>query len=306
MNDSIGIGFGKQNDDELYGNQEIKQEKLHGYSCPSCLNKFKSADTITNCPYCDSLVSGCDIDNITYDGIIPFSVSLDDAVNAYKKKVLFNPLLPFTFKSKKIIASIKPLYLSARICNTNISGDVLFLGGNKTSKNQKLSTIQKVELSYTSNFDYNNVYINTCSKIDDSFLNTVNDYNFSLVNGFNEDICGNTPIIIPDIDNNEVSDKLNKRTMNHALIIIRDNIQYGLKKLVENKMIITDKGGINICVPVYLLNIKYKDKNYIYLMNGQNGNSNLMVTIGILETCIFAFILFALIFLVGFLVTWLF
>ena len=41
-------------------------------------------------------------------------------------------------------------------------------------------------------------------------------------------------------------------------------------------------------------------------MNGQNGNSNLMVTIGILETCIFAFILFALIFLVGFLVTWLF
>lgn len=306
MNDNISIGFGKQNDDELYGSQEVSNEKLHGYSCPSCMNKFKSSEIIMNCPYCGSLVSGCDIDNITYDGIIPFSVSLDAATKAYKKKVLFNPLLPLVFKSKKTIASIKPLYLSARICNSNISGDILFLGGNKTSKNQKLSTIQKVELSYTSNFDYNNVYINTCSKIDDSFLNTVNDYNYSMVNDFNEDNCGNTPIIISDIDNNEVRDKLNKRTMNHALIIIRDNIQYGLKKLVENKMTITDKGSINICVPVYLLNIKYKDKIYTYIMNGQNGNSNLMVTIGILETCIFAFILFTLIFLIGFLVTWLF
>lgn len=306
MNDNISIGFGKQNDDELYGSQEVSNEKLHGYSCPSCMNKFISSEIIMNCPYCGSLVSSLDIDNISYDGIIPFSLSLDDAINTYKKKVLFNPLLPFVFKSKKTISSIKPLYLSARICNTNISGDVLFLGGNKTSKNQKLSTIQKNELSYTSNFDYNNVYINTCSKIDDSFLNTINDYNYSMVNDFNEDICGNTPIIISDIDNNEVRDKLNKRTMNHALIIIRDNIQYGLKKLVENKMTITDKGSINICVPVYLLNIKYKDKIYTYIMNGQNGNSNLMVTIGILETCIFAFILFTLIFLIGFLVTWLF
>lgn len=306
MNDNISIGFGKQNDDELYGSQEVSNEKLHGYSCPSCMNKFKSSEIIMICPYCGSLVSSLDIDNISYDGIIPFSLSLDDAINNYKKKVLFNPLLPFVFKSKKTISSIKPLYLSARICNTNISGDVLFLGGNKTSKNQKLSTIQKNELSYTSNFDYNNVYINTCSKIDDSFLNTINDYNYSMVNDFNEDICGNTPIVISDIDNNEVRDKLNKRTMNHALIIIRDNIQYGLKKLVENKMTITDKGSINICVPVYLLNIKYKDKNYTYIMNGQNGNSNLMVTIGILETCIFAFILFTLIFFIGFLVTWLF
>ena len=71
-------------------------------------------------------------------------------------------------------------------------------------------------------------------------------------------------------------------------------------------MIINNKSSKTIYVPVYMLNVKYKNKFYLYLMNGENGKYNMKLTIGIFETIIFSIIAFCLIFLLAFLLTYLF
>ena len=166
--------------------------------------------------------------------------------------------------------------------------------------------IEKHELFYTVNFDYNNVFINCFPKIDDIFLNKVYSYNLNNLHDFDENELNKENIFLGEIDNDKINEKANKKVINHALIIIRDNINYGLKKLNKNSMIINNKSSKIIYVPVYMLNVKYKNKFYLYLMNGENGKYNMKLTIGIFETIIFSIIAFCLIFLLAFLLTYLF
>lgn len=305
MNDNIGFG-NINNTDYLFDNNNDNNESSTNlnnkvYSCLNCGVKILTNNNISTCPICSGNMSSITDDVKAIDGYIPFTKNIDEVRKIYKKKVMFNPIVPFIFKKKSTIDSITPVYVSATLNDANISGNSLFLGGNKTVKNQKLSTISKSELSYTSNFDYKNVLINSCSKIDDNLFNSICNYSCN-VEPYNEELL-NSICILSDSSLEDVKNKLNKKIMNHALIIIRDNINYGLKKLSKNEMIITNSSCKNILVPIYLLNINYNAKSYKFICNGENGNNNIKLPIGIVETIIFSILSFLIILLISFLFT---
>ena len=53
-----------------------------------------------------------------------------------------------------------------------------------------------------------------------------------------------------------------------------------------------------ILVPMYILNIKYKNNDYFYLMNGQSGESFLNIEISKTKIVVVSLLIFTLIFLV--------
>ena len=55
---------------------------------------------------------------------------------------------------------------------------------------------------------------------------------------------------------------------------------------------------------MYILNVKYDNKNYMYLMNGENGKSLINLTFGKIELAIVSLLIFGLIFLIAFLVAY--
>ena len=100
--------------------------------------------------------------------------------------------------------------------------------------------------------------------------------------------------ISANIDNNDI------RTLiyNH---LKSDNINYDLKKLEKNDMVFTNRASFKVFVPVYLLNVGYKGKNYLFLMNGVSGKYNISLTMSIVSTVIFSIIVFSLIVLLSYL-----
>ena len=83
----------------------VEEVKLIEYSCSSCSTKFyTSKNDVTNCIFCDSTnlekretsLSG----NIS---VLPFKIDSFEVIKNYKKKIRFNPLVPFKFKKKKIL-----------------------------------------------------------------------------------------------------------------------------------------------------------------------------------------------------------
>ena len=89
--------------------------------------------------------------------------------------------------------------------------------------------------------------------------------------------------------------------MNYSLITIRDNINYDLKKLEKNDMVFTNRASFKVFVPVYLLNVEYKGKKYLFLMNGVSGKYNISLTMSIVSTVIFSIIVFSVIVLLSYL-----
>jgi len=108
-------------------------------------------------------------------------------------------------------------------------------------------------------------------------------------------------IFIDNISIDDIDKKLNKKTMNYSLITIRDNINYDLKKLEKNDMVFTNRASFKVFVPVYLLNVEYKGKKYLFLMNGVSGKYNISLTMSIVSTVIFSIIVFSLIVLLSYL-----
>ena len=100
--------------------------------------------------------------------------------------------------------------------------------------------------------------------------------------------------------------KISKSIVKTSLKMINDNISYDNKKLVENNLDVTCGEYKNILIPIYLISVNYKGNNYFYLMNGFSGKSIINLTYGKSELFIFSFILFSIIFLIGFCIAYLF
>ena len=60
-----------------------------------------------------------------------------------------------------------------------------------------------------------------------------------------------------------------------------------MKKVLDNTLRTDIKNIKSILVPVYMLNVRYGSKDYMYIMNGETGENSLDVTYGKLEMLIF-------------------
>ena len=148
MNDNlVNFSFDEEKDKiKLVSVQEEGFQAVQ-YDCPKCNSSFCSLniDNISKCVICgDTNIEKKELflsDNLLY---VPFLKNRDEVIKLYKKKVLFNPLIPIAFKKKSTISSIQKIYLPGLLTNMIQSGNVEFLGGEK--REFKENKKKKVEL----------------------------------------------------------------------------------------------------------------------------------------------------------------
>lgn len=297
-------------EDIISEQNNISNLSFFRYKCNNCQCDLISKKDINKCPICDSNVmenSDNKIDFLESLEIIPFSKNIDDAYKDYKKKVVYNPFSPFIFKRKSTFNNMKKVYLLCNLYNLKLTGSVKYAALDKCEiiKDKKKSYEKKrYEISINSNFDYNNVWGNYFNKIDDLLFDNVCSSkcdNLSRVNSNNfEDIVA----IIGDLSEEEVLNKVRDRCLETSLDIIRNDIKHEIKKLIDNKLVTYLNSKRFILVPVYFLNVKHKGKDYIYLMNGENGESSSQIPLGKFEIIVFSIFIFLVIFLIAFLVAY--
>ena len=276
----------------------VEEVKLIEYSCSSCSTKFyTSKNDVTNCIFCDSTnlekreapLSG----NIS---VLPFKIDSFDVVKDYKKKTKFNPLVPFKFKKK--IDNIKKIYLPVYVTDITNEGNISFYGVNNNDLKNKYEIVQNIK------FNYDDVVLKASSKIDDTLFEEINDYTFLELLDINNSNLDDSIYLVNDISFEDISNITKSKISKTSINKIKNSINHTKKKLKEDNTTISFNNNRKLLVPIYLINIKYKDKDYSYIMNGQTGSSYINIPIGVLETIIFSILLFGLVFLIGFLISY--
>ena len=84
--------------------------------------------------------------------------------------------------------------------------------------------------------------------------------------------------------------------MKHVISMTKKKVNHQMKKVQGNTLITSINNVKSVLVPVYLLNVKYGGKDYMYVMNGETGEASLDVTYGVLEMVIFGLVVFLLVF----------
>lgn len=282
-------------------NRIVSQAGIFKFKCEDCGNKIITQTRLTNCIICNSNhlceeeYTG-ELDSLL---VLPFSKTVEDAKKTYKKKVMFNPVIPFLFKKKNVINTIKKVYVKNTSFDLKISGETTFLAvdNHNVNNNQK-----KYKVVLNSNFDYNDVLVNNISKVNDDLFERVGNYNFNNLVNYESSFLNNGVYVLErDI---ELEEKARNNALKCSLNVIKDNVKHDKKKLDKNDMGIIINSKKEVLVPIYLLKINYENKDYFYLMNGVTGEDVIETTIGKLEVVLFSLVVFLIIFVIAFLIAY--
>ena len=186
--------------------------------------------------------------------IIPFVKTMNDAVSDYKKKCKYNFLIPSFFKKKDTISKIEKYYVPFKKLDIKVKGNITY--SYEDNKNHRI--IKEI------NIDYNNLLFSK-SKLIDNYFKNLYPYSNNYVDHNYSELS-----LVEDLNIN--IDKIKKRVIDRS----RNS---SLKSIDEDKVIETNNNLIteiiekDVYLPIYYLEILYKNKNYYYIMNGESGKS---------------------------------
>lgn len=285
----------------------INPESLHVYRCGDCKSQFSTngAMSVNHCIICNSLnIQSNDQNYDSISGIIPFSIPISEAIADYKSKVMANPLVPGIFKKKDVINSMCKLYLPGYLFDVSVSGDVEFLAADKNEtvvNGSKGIETRKYGCSYTTNIDYENVFMNSSNVINDTAINGINEFNFASLVPYNSGVVGDAYLLLSDLMKDEAETKMKNNVIKHSINVVRKSIVHELKKTQSNSLMTRFRTSKNIFVPVYFLSVPFQGKNHYYIMNGSNGKSTINIPLNKSSMFILGFIIFAVVFAIAFL-----
>lgn len=248
------------------------------YVCPSCGAEVLTDETTaaTSCYYCSNpvVLSGKLSGALKPDNVIPFKIDKKTAIEKFKEICSKKKFLPKNFIAESRLEEIKGVYFPYWYvdCETNgslnaksrhvkswIVGDIKYtesiVKGHFRQGNMIVDDMPEAAL----NSKQNDILKYVCPYDSADFV----PFSMSYLSGY---FAEKRNLEIADIES-KVTDNIRnlsaerlKSTINEANVTVTDSlINVGEKDFKYNLL------------PVWVLNYKNKDKNYIYALNGQTG-----------------------------------
>lgn len=254
-------------------------ENLRAYNCPSCGAELVCDETTaaTACPYCGnpSIIPGKLSGSRKPDLIIPFRVDKDAAVAALKKHYSGKPLLPKTFKEDNHIQEVKGVYVPFWLFDAQVSGDMTF----KTTRVHTHST-SKENITETSHFlvhregtlDFENVPVDGSSQMPDAHMDAIEPYDYNELKQFSLSYLPGYLADQYDVSKEECSKRANARCTASIEDALRSTVVGYSSCVTVSKDVAVNPTRVRYAMmPVWMLSTKWKDKNFLFAMNGQTG-----------------------------------
>ena len=269
--------------------EDVNTVNFSSFLCKNCNTIFFSDLDSFECINCGSNMIINDSTNIDKDySFLSFNVSVDEASKVYRKNVCSNLFLKRQFESKKIIKSMKIVYIPSMLCDCLNRGKVSFEGRKKDEHNSLYERVFDV------NCEYQKVLVSLYSKVDSNILDAISSFEYDDEINFND--INSTSFFASDTSLPEKNNSLKKITYKSTLKMIKDFLKYKTIKLKSNNLECEILKYKKVYIPVYIISRK-KGNNYIkFVMNGQNGRYYLDYNLCKTKIIIFSIILFIFIF----------
>lgn len=254
-------------------------EGMAYYTCQSCGAQIVMDETTaaSKCPYCDNpiVMMGNVKGDLKPDLIIPFKLDKKAAEEAFAKHLGDKKLLPRAFKDQKHIKEIKGVYVPYWIYNSKANASVQY---KATKVNHRVEGDYDVtETEYYSVFrngymEYENVPVDGASKMDNALMDSVEPFDFSAAVPFQTAYMAGYAADRYDEDSEKCAERANTRIKNSTANAFASTVGNYTTVEVESQNIgLTNGSAKYALLPLWILNTKWNDENYIFAMNGQTG-----------------------------------
>lgn len=287
--------------------KQNKLEPLDIYTCKNCGAEVMAdeATTATFCVYCGSTTILKDRidDGISPTKIIPFKKVKEDAVSAFKALYKGRPLMPKLFNQEKNIEKITGVYIPFWTYDLSSSGSIDFTATDiKTWSdfNYRYTKTDRFTCKRDSSMNFSRILVDGSSRFDDDLMDSIEPFDFKDLVEYNHAYLSGFLAEKYDVDSNMAIERANKRAMNTAVAEVEKTVIHQTKTVANNHLQIKKIQDDYILLPVWMVNIKYKDKNYTFAMNGQTGEivGNIPIDMG--RAIVISMIIFIIVAIIAF------
>lgn len=280
------------------------------YSCPNCGAQIIADEntTATSCVYCKNtaILKNKLVGEFNPSKVIAFHKTKEDAIEAFKKLKKGRPFSPKEFNDPKNIAEMSGIYIPFWIYDFQTFGSLQADAKRVQSwrSGDYIMTKTDVYLAVREgSMIYNRIPVDGSKRFNNDIMNSIEPFDYNGLVDFNHAYLSGFLAEKYDVDSDTAMNDAVERVKNSTTDVLRNSINGYSSVVVKNanhNLNLTNKEYI--LLPVWMLNIKYKDKIYTFAMNGQTGKMVGDIPIDKKKAVIWWVSIFALTFLVCFIV----
>ena len=232
--------------------------------------------TATTCVYCRStaIIDERLENELTPNSIIPFKKTKEEAMEAFLKMGIRKWFVPKEFTKKKNIREIQGIYIPFWLFDFCLEAHIAGKGirlSTWISSNYQYTKRDTYHFERDGDFPFFDIPVDGSKHFDDALMNSIEPFNYQDLEDFNGAYLSGFLAEKYDQTKEEVQSVAIQRATETAKEQLEKSLHYH-SHTIENKNVNPiNLSGEYVLLPVWLLNIKYKDKIYPFAMNGQTG-----------------------------------
>jgi DNA-directed RNA polymerase subunit RPC12/RpoP len=243
------------------GAELIGDKKTIGMICPCCGNaqiEQKQAGGMLKPEYC-----------------IPFKLEKKSAVEVLKQFCDGKRLLPDFFKKENCIENIQGMYVPFWLFDAKTRAHIRYKAAKETSYSDDDYDYTKTDYYFVvreGNLNFKKVLVDGSEKMNDIYMDAIQPFDYAQVKKYQSEYLTGYSAGKYDVDVEAGREKANTQIKNSIEREFANSVTGYSRVEMESSAVNIDSGKIGYALlPVWILNTKYKDKNYQIIMNAQTG-----------------------------------
>lgn len=249
------------------------------YHCSNCGAEIVADDqtSATFCVYCGnaSILKNKLSGEFKPRYIIPFKVDKKKAIEAFKNLKKGRLFVPNDFVSENNINKITGIYIPFWLYDVEVNGDITINAtrvSSWTTGDYRYTKTDVYEVVRGGTMNFEKVPADGSTRFDDDIMTSIEPFNYkdlidfhpAYLSGFLAERYDETEAL----NFNEAADRCINSTKD---LLLNDATGYATTRISKNDLVASKVVSNYTLLPVYMVNVKYKDKMYQFAMNGQTG-----------------------------------
>lgn len=259
--------------------EEMDTSEYVTYNCPDCGAEIiaDSETSATFCVYCGNTailknkLSG----RFKPDYIIPFKKTKEEAIAAFQNVKKGKPLTPKEFSDSKNIEKIRGLYVPFWLFDIKVDGDLEATGNHVTSWTVGRTVYTKTDtykFNSSGNMCFTKIPCDGSTRFNDDIMNSIEPFNYQELEEFNAAYLSGFLAEKYDVESDVSFQDVASRSLKSSESKMLADMEGAFAKRVTNNNLKVLKQDLKYALlPVWMVNVKYKDKYYLFAMNGETG-----------------------------------
>lgn len=277
--ENSGEGFNWGDYKSGFENENEKLENTRVYVCKSCGAAIETDGTTaaTHCPYCDNevIINEQLTGSIKPNAVIPFSVDKKSAIEAVKNHFKGKKLLPNDFKSEHKLGKIQGVYVPFWLFDSGIDGNINFNAENVhhySDSKYNYTETKHYLVALDGAMRFEKIPVDGSEKMDNDLMDAIEPFDYSGLKGFDPAFLSGFMADRFDEDPDESLPRASNRMQTSAVDVFSGcTSEFQSASVKSSNLKLVDPSVKYVLLPVYLLNLTYKGKNYRFAVNGQTG-----------------------------------